>query len=231
MKRGIEETAKHTTVTDICIETLVSGHVTSFSDFFNLVHLEKVIKPNATEQLRTFQDLLRESENSKRSGSSKNVYLALTNLANFFVQSQQVGFIFFSLTPKYEMSIKYLERTLEVSKSLSSSISEFDAYMAYGTALNHVNRMYDALNCFENAKLVSQTLDTTERELVASKGVITVRIKIAKNLAKVKKFSDSINHYNCCMEIMQQGNLMLESTEKELLYELHFNLGKCYKYS
>jgi tetratricopeptide (TPR) repeat protein len=130
---------------------------------------------------------------------------------------------------QHDMSIKYLEKTLEVSKSLSSSISEFDAYMNYGNALVHVNRMYDALSCFENAKIVSQTLDTTDRELIASKGVINVRIKIAKNLAKVKKFSESINHYSNCMEIMQQENLQLESTEKELLYELHFNLGKCYR--
>jgi tetratricopeptide (TPR) repeat protein len=128
------------------------------------------------------------------------------------------------------MSIKYLEKTLEVSKSLSSSVSEFDAYMNYGNALVHVNRMYDALTNFENAKLVSQTLDTIDRELVAAKGVINVRIKIAKNLAKVKKYAESIGHYSSCMEIMQQRNLMLESTEKELLYELHFNLGKCYRY-
>jgi hypothetical protein len=80
------------TVTDICIQTLVSGHVASFSDFFTLVIIDKVIKPEEVEQLQTFQDLLRESENSKRSGSSKNVYLALTELANFFVKTQQVSF-------------------------------------------------------------------------------------------------------------------------------------------
>lgn len=82
------------------------------------------------------------------------------------------------------ISIKYLEKTLEVSKSLSSSISEFDAYIKYGNALQQVNRLYDALNCFENAKTVSESIesDTKEQELAAAKGIINIRIRIAENV-------------------------------------------------
>lgn len=158
-------------LTAICIDTLVSGHVTSFTEFFVLVVKESVIPRTSVEKLRAFQNLLRASENGKRSSNSKNVYNALTNLANFFVESGQ-----------YDMSIKYMERALEVSKSLSTSVSEFEAYMNYGRALQQVNRLYDALNCFENAKMVSETMDSNEHELLAAKGIITVRIKIAQNV-------------------------------------------------
>lgn len=50
-------------------------------------------------------------------------------------------------------------------------------------------------------------------------------------LAKAKKFNESIAHFNGCMEIMEQENLKLEVEEKDLLSELHFQLGKCYRYS
>lgn len=74
---------------DICIETLVSGHVASFSEFFSLIVRNRLIPSHSVEQLHAFKDLLRASENGKRSGSARNVYLALTQLATFFGEVNQ----------------------------------------------------------------------------------------------------------------------------------------------
>ena len=79
-----------------------------------------------------------------------------------------------------------------------------------------------ALDLFERSRTIAVSKNETERETLASKGLISVYIKIAEKLEKNSSYQQAISNYLQCRTI-------LEKCDGTTLLDIDFRLGKAYK--
>jgi len=97
---------------ELCLETLIKGHVNSFVDFFFLTHRseeEGVASrpPIPDDQLKFVQATLTTAERAHRRGDSERVFVAYDSLAQYFLEMAE-----------YKTAIYFFEKCLDIAESV-----------------------------------------------------------------------------------------------------------------
>lgn len=178
-----------------------------------LVVGEKKVEISYTpESLIDFKNLLMKVEESQRLGNPLSIYDSRKNIASYFENLKL-----------YDVAVSYYNEALDIAlKSGAAPLVEMEAMLNLGRAMEENGNLSTALDLFERSRSIALSKNDTEREDLASKGLISVYIKIAESLEKTSNYTQAISHYLQCKKI-------LEKSDDNSLLDIEFRLGNAYK--
>jgi tetratricopeptide (TPR) repeat protein len=121
------------------------------------------------------------------------------------------------------VAVSYYNEALDIAlKSGAVPLVEMEAMLNLGRAMEEKGNLTAALDLFERSRSIAISKNNTEREELASKGLIGVYLKIAESLESTSDYQQAILNYLQCQKI-------LENSDESSLLDIEFRLGKAYK--
>ncbi|KAJ3193834.1 hypothetical protein HK101_004003 [Irineochytrium annulatum] len=175
-----------------------------------MVVMQKANFSYTPNNLTSLKRLLTKAEDSQRTTDSRTIYESKKNIAMFF---HDLG--------NDEMAIKYFREALESSRLMhSTKDTEVEAAHNLGSVLDYDGKSEEALENFELSRKLAKDSGNVKAETRAANSIVTVRIKIAEQLEAVDNHAAAITHYQSCLSISQ---------DQDLMDNLRFRLGKSHR--
>ncbi|KAJ3055939.1 Tetratricopeptide repeat protein 29 [Rhizophlyctis rosea] len=201
----------------IALDLLKEGYVRSYIDFFHMV-----IQPQQgtltfdAAMLQDFKLLLTAAEDSQRQGDRKEIYETRKHLAGYFEELN-----------RNDTAVDYYREALDIASKIPEEPSyEVEAARNLGNVLEALNKTEEALTYYERSKLLSSQATNKDSTALASKAIVSVRMRIAEELERTSHLPEAITHYLQCIDIIESG-----SRDPLLLNDLRYRLGKAYQKS
>ena len=151
-------------------------------------------------------------EESQRIGNPISIYDSRRNMASYFENLKL-----------HDVAASYYNDALDIAlKSGATPLVEMEAMLNLGRAFEQQGKLNPALDLFERSRSIALSKNDTEKEDLASKGLISVYLKIAESLESNSNYNQAIKHYLQCQTILQKN-------DPASLLDIEFRLGKAYK--
>ncbi|KAJ3161075.1 Tetratricopeptide repeat protein 29 [Geranomyces michiganensis] len=188
----------------LCLDLLRNGCVSSYIDFFRMAvqpSLQKRTALNSDKTLHELKDLLTASESSQRRARH------------------------FAAHKNHSLALAYHREALQRAKNVVDDPSvEIEAARNMGVELEADGQQEEASEMYEESRLLSRRAGNPEAEHAAAKSLVSVRMKMAKQMEKSKRHEEAIEQYNFCAQILQESH-----PDEQTLNDLNYRLGRAYQ--
>ncbi|KAJ3184604.1 Tetratricopeptide repeat protein 29 [Geranomyces variabilis] len=201
----------------LCLDLLRDGHVASYIDFFRMavqssLRRREAVNPDKT--LHELKDLLTAAESSHRRADPMLVYTATKNIARHFATQKN-----------HALALAYYRDALRHAKDVVDDPSvEIEAARNVGVELEADGRQEEASEMYEESRILSRRAGKPEAEHAAAKSLVSVRMKMAKQMEKSKRHEEAIEQYNFCVQILQESH-----PDEQTLNDLNYRLGRAHQ--
>ncbi|KAI8588403.1 hypothetical protein BDZ88DRAFT_489757 [Geranomyces variabilis] len=201
----------------LCLDLLRDGRVASYIDFFRMavqpsLRRRETVSPDKT--LHELKDLLTAAESSHRRADPMLVYTATKNIARHFAAHKN-----------HALALAYYRDALRHAKDVVDDPSvEIESARNVGVELEADGRQEEASEMYEESRILSRRAGKPEAEHAAAKSLVSVRMKMAKQMEKSKRHEEAIEQYNFCVQILQESH-----PDEQTLNDLNYRLGRAHQ--
>ncbi|KAI9098122.1 hypothetical protein DFS34DRAFT_619691 [Phlyctochytrium arcticum] len=200
-------------VQTICLDLLRKGHVRSYLDFFRMVDAPSIHQHqnHSSEALHQLQKLLTAAEVSQRAGQHAQIYASQKAIARHF---QSLG--------KHSVAIGYYREAYERARRISNDRTlEIESTRNLGQALEMDGQPMEASEMYAKSRTLAREQKSSEAETLAAKSLVSVRMKLARNLEKEGEYAEAIAQYTQCVSILNES-----CPDPRTINDLNYRIGR-----
>ncbi len=217
---GDTKSSVHSLRATLCIDTLKSGCINAFWEFFTLSHRKPVMIDPISEtyfsiphdKLVTIKELLVKADEFLRDSNYKAIYEIYRQIADYFEMERDID------TALYFHSLGQ-----QLAKRSSDILLEGIAHENIGKVYERLGQTENALKSHEAHLSLADASKDTEEASKARRQLWEVYIKIATDHEAAKNYQSASTFYEKSLKIAKSSN------NKEMIALSHHHLGRMYE--